>query len=50
MVPELWGRPPVVALLVPFGGGASGLFEGHVYFELNMAQDKIYILVCCMLV
>jgi hypothetical protein len=33
MVPELWGRPLVLFF---FWGGASGLYDGHVYFELNI--------------
>lgn len=27
------------------GGGTTGLYEGHIYFECNTGEDEIYILV-----
>jgi hypothetical protein len=32
-VPKLWGAPPPGGAVVPLGGDASCLCEGHIYFE-----------------
>jgi hypothetical protein len=40
---KLWGPPSRGALLVSGGGGASCLYEGHIYFERSMVATQNHI-------
>jgi hypothetical protein len=46
---KLWGVLPREAPSVLGGGGASCLYEGHIYLDEIWTQDKIYILVVTLL-
>jgi hypothetical protein len=40
---KMRGAPPPRGALLVFGGGASCLYKGHIYFERNMdARKRVY--------